>query len=26
MNWADIVEAMDAEAPAQKRGSYKKSA
>jgi IS1 family transposase len=26
MDWMDIVEAMDADAPAQKRGSYKKTA
>jgi hypothetical protein len=26
IDWMDIVEAMDADAPAQKRGSYKKTA
>jgi hypothetical protein len=26
MDWADIVEATDADAPAQKRGPYKKTA
>ena len=26
MDWADIVEAMDADAPARKRGPYKKTA
>jgi IS1 family transposase len=26
MNWSDIVEAMDADQPAKKRGSYKKTA
>jgi len=26
MNWTDIVKAMDADAPAKKRGSYKKTA
>jgi hypothetical protein len=25
MNWSDIVEAMDAEQPAKKRGPYKKT-
>lgn len=25
MDWTDIVEAMDADAPAKKRGPYKKS-
>ena len=26
MDWTDIVEAMDADAPAKKRGPYKKTA
>jgi hypothetical protein len=26
MDWAQIVEAMDADAPVQKRGQYKKQA
>jgi hypothetical protein len=25
LDWMDIVEAMDADAPAKKRGSYKKT-